>query len=146
MICAIVNNGVVEQVREVTQEEFDQGIANKHQAVLSLVDMLPQPQVGWVFNGSTLSPPAVSMKISKLALRQRFTTSELVAVKVASATNPVIAVILDNLQVSTYIDLGRSEVAQALGYLVTQGLLTSERMTTILTTPPTYQEIYKGIK
>lgn len=144
MLYAIINNNTVEQIREVAQEEFDQGIANKNQAVVLVSGIIPEPGIGWMFDGLKLNPPSVSTKISKLAFRQRFTTTELVNIKVASATNPVIAVIMDNLQVATYIDLGRIEVAQSLGYLVSQSLLTPERMTTVLNTTPTYQELYKG--
>lgn len=146
MIYAIVNNNVVEQVRAISQEEFDQGIVNRNQAVLDITGMLPEPAVGWVYNGSVLSSPTPSTRISKLALRQRFTFNELVAIKTASASNAMVGVLLDNLSVATYIDLGLPATQQGIGLLVQLGLLTSDRATAILTTPPVYSELYKGIE
>jgi hypothetical protein len=144
MNCAIINNNIVEQVREVSQEEFDQGIANRNQFVLSLDGILPLPQSGWLFNGKDFSSPTMSSKISKLALRQRFTFTELVTIKTASASNAMVGVLLDNLSVATYIDLSLPTLQQGIGLLVQLGLLTQDRATIILTTPATHSEIYKG--
>jgi hypothetical protein len=150
MICAIVDNDLVEQVRDVSQEEFDQGIANLHQAVINIEGLTPEPEVGWELVDGILKCKTSSTKISKLSLRQRFTFNELVAIKTAAMGNDSVAamvsVLLDNLSVATYIDLSLPALQQGIGLLVSLGLLTSERANTIINTPPTYEELYKGIE
>ena len=38
MYYAIIDNDVIKEVRQISQEEFDQGIINKHQYVLDITD------------------------------------------------------------------------------------------------------------
>ena len=38
MYYAIIDNNIIKEVRQISQEEFDQGIVNHHQAVLELSD------------------------------------------------------------------------------------------------------------
>lgn len=147
MLCALVSNGIVVEIKEVTLEEI-QEISNLYSNIVDITNSNPCPQVGWSFNGAILIPPTgttaqVSMKITKLALRQRLTVQELMALQTASQTSVFLQVLKDNLSVSTFIDLSRSDTVAGIGALVSMGILTAERANTILTTPPSVIEIFK---
>jgi len=91
-----------------------------------------------------VSNGVVGTLITKLAFRERFTTSELLGVYTAIPTYPLLQIMIDNQAVSTFIDLSRSDTISGVDYLVSIGLLTLTRATTILTTPPSAMEIYQG--
>lgn len=146
MILAIVNDFVVTQVITIDDSQYGD-YAQNAQAAIQIDDLIPQPDVGWIFNGSTLSPgpnSVVSMKITKLALRERFTFNELIAMQTAAATSVTLQVLQDNLSVSTYIDLSRTDTIQGIEMLVQMGIITQDRATQILTTVPTATELYQG--
>jgi len=145
MILAVVNNGVVTQVTPNVDPSLYSQYAQNAQACIDITSTLPQPQVGWIFTGSTLvSNGVVGTLITKLAFRERFTTSELLGVYTAIPTYPLLQIMIDNQAVSTFIDLSRSDTISGVDYLVSIGLLTLTRATTILTTPPSAMEIYQG--
>lgn len=77
-------------------------------------------------------------------MRQRFTFTELCALESAAQTIVQVKVLIGNLNVASFVDLTRSDTISGLGLLVSLGLLTSQRMSEILNTPPTEYEIYKG--
>ena len=146
MTIAVVNNNVVTSIVAVDESAYAQYATNA-QAAIQIDAMVPQPQVGWLFDGANLNPPpsaTVSVKITKLAFRNRFTFSELVAIQAASQTSMVIQVLQGNLAVATYIDLVRADTIAAINMLVGAGLLTSTRANTILTAPATIVELYLG--
>lgn len=109
--------------------------------------------IGWVYDGvnfiaptpPTYEPvvPPVNWKITRLAMRNRFTTAEKVALYELAKTNTLIQIFLDDLAAATFIDLQRDETVGAIGQLVTVGLLTSARGTEILTTEPSPDEVYR---
>ena len=146
MIYAIINNNITEQIREITQEEFDQGIVNKNQAILDVTDLTPEPCVGWLYNGINLNPVIPSSKISKLAMLMRFSVPERLAILSYTNANPssVPSVLLQNILIATFVDLNRADTSVGINYLVVFGLITQQRAVEILTASPTQEELYKG--
>ena len=51
----------------------------------------------------------------------------------------------NNLSVATFIDLQRPDTIAAVNCLATAGIITLDRATEILTTPPTEVELYRGL-
>lgn len=152
MIVAVVNDFVVTSIVTVTDPSVDGGAAYKAiaqvaQAAIDITNTLPQPQVGWTFNGSTLISNGTSTTVvTKLAFRERFTPTELIGIIAASMaatqTGYTLQMLMQNQMAATYVDLSRSDTIAGVDLLVSLGLLTSARATTILTTPPSSQEIY----
>jgi hypothetical protein len=147
MLCALISNGIVKEVKEMTDEEI-QEVSSNYSNIVDVTNNNPRPQIGWSFDGIKMIAPAgvivpVSMKITKLALRQRLTIQELMALQVASQTSIFLQVLKDNLTVSTFIDLARADTIAGIGALVSMGILTADRAATILTMPPSATEIYK---
>jgi hypothetical protein len=152
MIVACVDANIVTSIVTIVDPSVDggaayQALATQHQVAADVTSAFPAVQVGWLFTGSTLTPPpnyVPLMRITKLALRQRLTITELTNLQTASLTNVLLQVLKDNLAVATYIDLSLPSTIQAVEVLVAYGLLTSDRANTILTTPPAAGEIYQG--
>ena len=149
MICALINSNVVVSVQGLSPDQVTR-ITPSYQWVIDITSMSPLPGVGWSYDGvsvftpPTPTPPPVSMVITKLAFRERFTFSELLAIQTAAATNFELQVLQMNMQVATFIDLTRSDTQAGVGLLVAMGLITSDRATTILTTPAGPLEVYQG--
>jgi len=152
VLCAIVNNNVVTAIQTLNPNDGTgayQAAAQSCQILIDITNTVPQPQVGWTFNGSTLvSNGATSMLITKLAFRERFTAAEIVGIIQASQLQNTegyeIQMLLQNQSLATFVDLTRSDVAAGMLLLESFGLLTAGRANTILTTPPTAIEIYQG--
>ena len=144
MRIALVREDVVVEVREMTEEQIE-AAGPLYNALVDVTGMDPEPEVGWTLSGSTLvntTAAAPSMKITKLALRQRLTIGELTAIYNATNAIPIVKILMDNVSVSTFVDLARPDTQAGIGVLVAYGLITQERATQILTTPPTALEKY----
>lgn len=144
MKIALVKENIVVAVVELSEEQL-QLIATQYGACVDVTGMDPMPEVGWVLSGNQLvntTGAAPSMKITKLALRQRLTIGELTAIYAAIETIPIVKILMDNLAVSTFVDLSRPDTQAGIGVLVAYGLITQERATQIITTPPTALEKY----
>lgn len=135
----------MKNIVDATEEEFA-GYASVYELIIDITDMTPQPQIGWFLDGNKLVTNGTNgpIKITKLAMRQRFTFSELCALEEATLTNSAVRALRNNVAVAEFIDLTRADTVGGLGLLVSVGLLTTERMNIILTTPPQSHEIYKG--
>jgi hypothetical protein len=145
MKVALVNNNVVTAILEVDEVSYSD-YARSNELAIDITELYPEPSVGWQFDGNKLvNPNGPYMRITKLALRQRFTIPELAGVQTAVKTNVVLEILMDNLKVATFIDLSRQDTVDGIMYLVSLGLITSERATQILTATPTEQEIYRGV-
>lgn len=143
MMLALVNDNIV--VGVVTDEPENYGAYAGYQAALDITSMNPQPATGWTFDGNTLHAPQgyiASRKITKLALRNRFTFAELITLQTAAQTSIPLQVLKDNLAVATYIDLSRADTIGAINMLASMGIITSDRANTILTAPITAVEAY----
>ena len=101
-------------------------------------------------------PPAPELRyITKLAFRSRFTAAEKVMIELAGVHNPTdpvqkqelaAAVRVSNadIQVSTYIDLGRPDTRAGVKAMEAFGLLAAGRSDEILDSPIQDFERYKG--
>ena len=148
MILAIVNEWVVDQIVSLPDGTDITSWIQDCQIAIDITNMNPQPQIGWTFNGgflvTNIASGPMSVKITKLAFRERFTMSELIAILQASETDYVLQVLEQNQMMATYVDLARTDTQAGVEYLVTKGLLTQPRAVAILTTPPTLTELYTG--
>lgn len=144
MKIAFVQGNQVVEVKEMSEEQLLQ-VSQSYQAVVDITGFDPEPKIGWLLVGNklvSLDPATPSMKITKLALRQRFTISELTAIYAAMNTTPIVKILMDNLMVANFVDLQRADTAGGINVLVAYGLITSERAVQILTTVPSAMEKY----
>jgi len=74
----------------------------------------------------------VSDILTPLQFRRLFTTSELVAIKVASATDYALQVMFDDISVAQYINKKDQRTIDAINYLVSRNLITAARKNEIL--------------
>ena len=142
MIYAIINSNVVESI--VTNPAPD--VFRNNQIVIDITDIYPVPEVGWTFTGNKLAGPVATpnWKITKLALRNRFTLAEMAGFYTAAANNVLFKILLDNLSVATFVDLTRPDTIQAMYALVSAGVLTSDRASAVLTVIPQAIELWEG--
>jgi hypothetical protein len=145
MLCALIQNNAVCGIVDLDDTTMYR-IGNLFEAIVDISAITPQPQIGWAFSNGQISNTAPSMKITRLAMNNRFQVAELLAIMAYTNSNPtsMVAVLMQRLQLATYIDLNRSDTQAGVEYLVSQGLLTSDRATAILTTPPSSDEAYIG--
>lgn len=147
MILACIQNNLVTAIFLSNSEEETQSLSKQYQAVIDVTDQIPQPKVGWVFDGQfvkeTLSD-APSKKITKLAFLNRLTMTELAGFYTAASSNVIFQIIKDKLQVATYIDLSRPDTQQALGAMVQASILTPQRYSEILNNEIQDIEKYRG--
>lgn len=145
MICALIQNNLVVGVIDLTEDQT-QLFGSVFEQIIDVTNYIPQPQIGWAFDGINISGSNVSLKITRLAMNQRFTTTEMLTIMTYVNANPasVAALLLQRLSISTYIDLSRSDTQAGLAYLVSVSLLTSPRATVIGTTIPSPIELYQG--
>lgn len=89
------------------------------------------------------TPPApdYGTKVTRLAFRNRFSGAEKVALYTAAASSVPIKIYLDDLAAATFVDLTRDDTATSLQVLVSAGLLTQARATTILSAPVQPEEV-----
>ena len=145
MLVAFVSNNVVVGIADLTPELISQ-VSSFFEAVVDVSSMSPTPAIGWEFDGQNIVGTSASMKITRLAMNQRFTVTEMLGLLsyVNSNPNSIVALLMKRLEVATFIDLARTDTQGGVMVLVSLGLLTSPRATAILTTPPTLIELYTG--
>lgn len=54
---ACIKNNVVDQLVEIENEEQYQTLALNYSTILDISETVPQPQIGWIFTGTTLEHP-----------------------------------------------------------------------------------------
>lgn len=148
MRVALITQATVVNVVTISEEEYV-AIAIHYENAIDVSAVYPEPQIGWTMvNGQLLSPsgtPTVdSVRITKLALRNRFTFNEKLALRTAMASSVALQAWYDDFQVATFIDLKRPDAIAGITFLETAGLLAAGRASQILTTPPTEEEKYRG--
>lgn len=144
MKVGLIQDFKLEKILDIEESELA-SYATRYQCVYDLSNVNPLPPIGALFDGKVLANPlAQTKRITRLAMRQRFTVPELVAILTASKTDPVIEILLGNIQVSTYIDLTRTETIQGVMYLAQQGIITLERAQAILNNEVQEIERYTG--
>lgn len=146
---AIIDETRVSQIVELETEEEVQKLMTVHALVVDLSGYDPEPRIGWMWDGTKIYDPDgtnQSRKITKLGLRNRMTFPELIALTTAAQSNVAVRVLIDNLSVSSFVDLNRADTVGAMNLLVSLGLLTSERAYQILNNPITDLERYRESK
>lgn len=142
MLCALIQDNLVIGIVDMN-DGLIQSIDSMFQQIIDVSSMVPQPQIGWSFDGTNILGSTVSVKITKLAMRQRFTFTELCALTSASETSLPVKVLLDNLSVATYIDLSRTDTRGGINLIASAGLITQLRADAILNTMPRVEEVYR---
>jgi hypothetical protein len=139
---ALIKNGVVQLVAAAGP-----GYTNPtYDLTINVDNVNPRPGPGWTYSNGTFTapppppPPAPTTIYSKFGFRSRFTLQELVAIDNAVA-NPnltdvqkgTLNTIGKNFEVADEVDLTHPATIVGIQYLVSVGLLTSQRGTEILT-------------
>jgi hypothetical protein len=117
----------------------------------SINDPLYVEYIAWVTAGNiptvyTPPPEPVYSKITVLALRNRFTQAEKIAIDMSSIDNPAssmqarqlaasLRVMMSDLNVATFVDLSRPDTISGIQALETYGILGTGRSSEILTSP-----------
>jgi len=154
MLCALIQNNTVTAIIDLSQDQIPI-LGAIFEQVIDITSLNPQPIVGWLYDGSNIYNS--TWKITKLAFESRLTTAEeagIIGFALANYNNTgnptlqgqalTIFALLRRQSNATYVDLQRSDTIAGVNALVSFGLLTSGRATTILTTPPALSEIYNG--
>jgi hypothetical protein len=146
MKCALVLNGVVESIKELSSEEI-QSLATHYETILEIDDMNPEPQVGWVFDGDELKDPSAQATakrhITRGAFRSRFTIAERAGLYALAQTDIIARVLIDDLTCAKYADLDGQDEQNAIGYLMMNAILTEERAGEILSAEIKPEERYE---
>lgn len=142
----ISGDNVVSGIVQLEDESKLECLTGIYAQVVDITNAQPMAQLGWSFDGQSVVGTSQSMKITKLAMNQRFTVTEMLGLLTYVNTNPtsIVALLLQRLQIAQFVDLSRSDTQAGVGVLVQLGLLTSERANVILTTAPTLLEVYQG--
>ena len=145
---AIINENKVTSIIELNTEEEVFEYSKKNQLLYLIDDLSDQNVIGYDFADNTLKDLSGNivkqkMRVTRLAFRTRFTTSELVALYTAMQSNIMLQIINDNLLAATYIDLNRTETINAVYYIASLGVISMDRAAQILTTKPTDLELYR---
>lgn len=141
----ISDDNKVSGIVETPSESQLSMLASLYGQAIDVTEMSPMPQIGWSFDGQNIVGTSHSKKITKLAMRQRFTVPEMLAIMgaVSDPAKIIVRYLMDNLQVATFVDLARPDTQAGLQVLVQYGLLTQDRANTILTAPVTPVEAYR---
>jgi hypothetical protein len=149
---AFIQDNVV--VKKLSVESIDDvsSTFSLYQNVIEIDGLDPEPDVGWVLQGSVLIDPTGTAqplkRISKLKFAQRFTDVELATIEsYAWQSTPTAAALraaLRKQMIAEYIDLALPETATGLLSLVGLGLITADRASVILNTPVSESEKYRG--
>lgn len=70
--------------------------------------------------------------LTKLEFRSRFSLSEKVGIEQARDTDPIVRVLMTDLELAEDINLEDGRIVEGLGYMVQQDLITTSRMQEIL--------------
>ena len=118
--------------------EYDSSPDFNHK--IKLVECDETVKQGDTYDGETFTQsevPAVDhgTKITKLAMRNRFTFAERVAIETAAESDTTVRVIIKDFDAAFYIDLTRHDTIAAINLYESKGLITDIRAAEILTTP-----------
>jgi hypothetical protein len=140
---AIVQDNTVTAILTLEESQVHE-LCKIFNAVICVDNMSPQPKLGWLFDGNRLYSSTSTRRITKLAMLQRFTVPERLAILNYMSANPssIPSMLIQNIQVATFVDLDRSDTAGGVYALVSLGLITLDRATQILTSAITAIEEY----
>lgn len=154
MILALIRDNKVVTLQLVNEETDDIGaLTGAYQNAIDVTEWSPQPRIGWELQpDGKLRDPLTTVdwsgpvRITKIAFRQRMTTAEKIGIlQFADGTSTYALAVRSSIndQLSAaYIDLTKKSTIDGVAALGSLGLLTSQRVHEILTTPPTADELY----
>lgn len=135
---AIIDNGIVTNI-VAAEDPMDAGWIHNPPAKAS---------IGWGYDGSKFIEPdkkaPASVKITKLAFRNRFTFAEKVAIETAAESDPTVRVLLKDQEAATFIDLARLDTQQGVQLLASKNLITTERAEAVLSLSVQPEEAFTG--
>lgn len=151
---ALIKDNFVVSIVEAADAEEIGLLISQYQNAIDITSLDPLPAVGWELVGTILTDPTglsqPSKKISKLKMLERFTDAEMAGIEAFAAQQNAYAYALRGAMrkqsVAAYIDLALPQTIAGINNLVALGLLTSDRANTILNSPVTATEKYKGIE
>jgi hypothetical protein len=151
MKLAIINDYVVTQIIEDPSEAVLEELSRTSQNIIDISERSDYPGVGWLLVNNDLVSNGIngtgySKKITKLALRNRFTFTEKVTLQVALAQSAALQAWFEDFRVSTYVDLERTDTIQGIMYLEQAGLIGAGRASQIINNPIQDSEKYKGVQ
>lgn len=141
-IVAIIENGIVANV--IVADEWPGGVRIEH--------LDPRPGIGWAYDGEAFTSPSPGLepelppmprRITRLALLQRITMPEHVAIELASIHNPAAPTVqhvqaatlrkmLQLVNAANWIDLDRPDTRAMITQIEQMGLLAPGRALEIL--------------
>lgn len=146
MLCALIKESKVIDVKDLSEDEIQS--LRDYEMILDVTNISPTPQSGWIWDGATVKPENGqsynSIKITKLAFRNRFTMAEKVTMQVALAQSPALQAWFEDFKVATFVDLARPDTQAGVYFLEQSQLIGVGRAAIILNTPPTEIEKYRG--
>lgn len=152
MKIALIKENLVVSIVLVNSIEEILPLDKSYQNFIDLEGISPEPRVGFSYidnefidpDNNEASGASVNMKITRLALLNRFTDLELAYYETALASSIPLKILDKKLFAATYIDLARSDTMAGINALVSAGILTQNRANAVLSTEPTELEVYKG--
>lgn len=75
--------------------------------------------------------PVTVRNVTSIGFKQRLTAQERIAIRAAAVSDPVVADILDLIDTATLVDLDHADTVNGCAYLVSQDLLSAERVAEI---------------
>lgn len=144
MLTAFVRNSKIEMIKEVTLDEYAL-LAPPYEVAIDISDLIPAPQIGWDWDGRqfvNLTGIEPSRKITKLALRNRFTREEKVVLENTLAVSADLKAWYRDFEVATYIDLARPDTIAGITFLEDAHLIGVGRANEILNAPITIEEAW----
>lgn len=157
----LVRDGIVVNYFFASDAEKNEKILICQNAGYTVVEN-DQPLVGWTYKNGIFSPPeevppvgVATKHITKLAFRNRFTSTEKINIELAALDDPtasaqqrqnaaLVRVYVKDIDAATFIDLDRQETKDGVQNLETVGLLAAGRANEILTAKIQPSERYRG--
>lgn len=144
----MIRNDVVMAIVDCSSAGVYEEFASRCELLIDITSAYPKPQIGWKLYGNKLvqpdGSPALDWRITRLSMRNRFTTSELLGIMNTANSNLMVQLIMDNNALAEYVDLSSPATQAAVGYFASLSLITADRMTEILSTPPATIELAFG--
>jgi hypothetical protein len=135
---SIVENGVVTNVAVADSPLSENWILGNYGIGATTTDNITFfPKVD---TPTVITDPVINWKISCLAFRNRFTSTEKIALYEAAKTDVSVQIYLDDVQSASFIDLSHANTKSSVQELETSTLIDAGRAMIILTTEPTTEE------
>ncbi len=140
---ALIKNGIVVNMVEIAPSNQAEMTALYEAEGYTCVHNATA-EIGSTYEGGIFTPPVREPVVDPLQwlidvgpFFDRFAAKKL---SILMSTDPLVQAIIKDVQIRKWVDLQRTDVAQALDNFVSKSLITAEEKTTILTSPVQYVE------